>query len=108
MQPTKPNQDCFLISKNLVRDNCHLFAVLDGHGHDGHCCSQFIAEDLPTSIAHMAVNSIRGFNPLTSSFNSLQRGLKRAFLKSDKNLTSEAFDTDYSGTTCVSVYVTPD
>ena len=45
--PKKPNQDSFIVKENLTYDNCHLFSVLDGHGQDGHFCSQFVKEDLP-------------------------------------------------------------
>ena len=46
--PTKPCQDSFFVSENIVVDgvSSHWFAVMDGHGSDGHGCALYVRENL--------------------------------------------------------------
>lgn len=46
--PTKPCQDSFFVSENIVVDgvSSHWFAVMDGHGSDGHGCAMYVRENL--------------------------------------------------------------
>ena len=85
-----------------------MFAVLDGHGIDGHHCSEFIAKDLPMTLEFLAQSGKVDYNFLSDPIDTLRTGISNAFLKSDMNLNFEPFDTDYSGTTCVSAFVCPD
>ena len=42
----KQNQDAYITRENLV-EGIHLFAVCDGHGKNGACCSTKVISKLP-------------------------------------------------------------
>ena len=86
VNPSKPNQDNFLVKENTCQDNVHLFAVMDGHGVDGHHCAQFIAKDLPLTLEFMAQTGRATFNFLSSDVSHVKRGIINSFIKSDMNL----------------------
>lgn len=49
--PSKPNQDAYIISTNLHHQTCcHYFGVCDGHGSLGHKVSAFLKHNLPESF----------------------------------------------------------
>ena len=101
----KKNQDFFIIEKNVNNIlGFNLFAVLDGHGENGHMVSQFASKFL-----------IKKFTNITSEFRdteSIYDFLKKSdyqkiidiFLETDNQIINQkGFDTILSGTTCVLV-----
>ena len=98
----KKNQDFYIIEKNLNNINgFNLFAILDGHGVNGHMASQFASKLL-----------IKKFTNLTKTFydtESIYNFLKKSdfqkiidiFLEIDKQIMEQkSFDISLSGTTC--------
>ncbi|CAK66616.1 unnamed protein product (macronuclear) [Paramecium tetraurelia] len=88
---TKTNQDSF-ISLQSFKDNMSLFGVCDGHGQDGHKCSQFIRDNLPKNI-----DSLLSLNP-----SSIPESISKSFLRTNSQLCNfEEIITTFSGSTTV-------
>ncbi|CAD8132359.1 unnamed protein product [Paramecium octaurelia] len=88
---TKTNQDSF-ISLQSFKDNMSLFGVCDGHGQDGHKCSQFIRDNLPKNI-----DSLMSLNP-----SSISESISKSFLRTNTQLCNfEEIITTFSGSTTV-------
>ena len=101
----KKNQDNYIIEKNLNNIlGFNLFAILDGHGENGHIASQLASKYL-----------IKKFTNITNKFNdteSIYSFLKKPdfqkiidiFLEIDNEIINQKkFDISLSGTTCVLV-----
>jgi len=105
--PNKKNQDSRLIIKdfNDVKD-AYLFAVLDGHGHNGHLVSNYAKKRLPINIEHEILKSI-----IKNEDNKEDRGpldidneiLIESFKKTNEDILLSNIDVTYSGTTLVLV-----
>ncbi|CAD8057885.1 unnamed protein product [Paramecium sonneborni] len=88
---TKINQDSY-ISLQQFKDNMSLFGVCDGHGQDGHKCSQFIRDNLPKNI-----NSL-----LSQNSQSISETISKSFLRTNNLLCNfEEIITSFSGSTTV-------
>lgn len=76
-----------------------LFAILDGHA--GEVVANHSAEHLPGALLYEVL-------PVRDSLQGIQDGLKRGFLRHDKNMQTN-FDVlrDRSGSTCTSVLLSP-
>ena len=101
----KKNQDYYIIEKNINNIlGFNLFAVLDGHGENGHMASQLASKYL-----------IKKFSNITNTCNDIEtlyKLLKKSdyqkiidiFLETDKEIINQKyFDISLSGTTCVLV-----
>jgi len=105
----KPNnQDNFLIESNFARtENQFLFAVMDGHGLNGHDVSAFVKRVLPLQIENLLPMDFHTKleDPLPQEdILKLKQILLRAHSATNSDLThSKAIDISYSGTTSVSV-----
>ena len=110
---TKPNnQDSILICESLFNlDNVSIFAVMDGHGANGHFVSDYVKNAIATHFTNKDTYSneqsptitseliqyklsTKKHHAITSFFNNLNHDLQR----------KAKFDVHFSGTTCVCVF----
>ncbi|CAK56176.1 unnamed protein product (macronuclear) [Paramecium tetraurelia] len=88
---TKTNQDSF-ISLQSFKDNMSLFGVCDGHGQEGHKCSQFIRDNLPKNIS----------SQLSQNPSSIIDSISKSFNRTNTQLcNAEEIITTFSGSTTV-------
>ncbi|CAD8141030.1 unnamed protein product [Paramecium pentaurelia] len=88
---TKTNQDSF-ISLQSFKDTMSLFGICDGHGQDGHKCSQFIRDNLPKNIQSL----------ISQNSSSIQESLSKSFIRTNSQLCNfEEIITTFSGSTTV-------
>ena len=101
----KKNQDNYIIEKNLNNIlGLNLFAVLDGHGENGHMVSQLASKYIVKKI----INSIKNLIDIESIFLHLKASdyqeIINIFLEIDNEIINQKkFDVSLSGTTCVLV-----
>ncbi len=101
----KKNQDNFIIEKNINNIfEFNIFAVLDGHGDNGHIISQLASKYL-----------IKKFTSITKDFNDVEyiynffkksdyQEIINIFLEIDTEIINKSkFDVSLSGSTCVFV-----
>jgi serine/threonine protein phosphatase PrpC len=94
----KTNQDNYIIHSNFGKNpNKHLFAVCDGHGEDGHFVSGLVKESLPIYLL-----SDPHFE------NKPELAFANSFELCHQKLMQCDFDSQYSGSTCVSVLIDGD
>ena len=101
----KKNQDNFIIEKNVNNIfGFNLFAVLDGHGENGHFASQLASK----YIIKKFTNITEKFNDMESIYSFFKekdfQNIIEIFLKIDNEIIDQKkFDITLSGTTCVLV-----
>ena len=101
----KKNQDNYIIEKNLNNIlGFNLFAVLDGHGENGHIVSQLASKYLVKKF----LNSVNNLTDIESIFSFLKNSdyqeIINIFLEIDNEIINQKkFDVSLSGTTCVLV-----
>ena len=101
----KKNQDNYIIEKNLNNIlGFNLFAILDGHGENGHIVSQLASK----YIIKKFTNITKEFNDTESIYNLLKtcdfQNIINIFLEIDNEIIYQnKFDITLSGTTCVLV-----
>ena len=106
---TKVNQDSFLIIKKEYKlDDFNIFAVMDGHGENGHLVSQFV-----TKFFTSFFKKNKKLNCLTTEddiYFRLQKNnfdiIHKAFHHAEKDIVKHDIDANFSGTTCVMVFQT--
>ena len=88
----KTNQDAYFVKENFLKNNdCYFVGVCDGHGEQGHVISNYVINKLPAYIKDLSSGSIT-----------------EAFKKINKEIySSNKMDSNMSGTTVVSVILTP-
>jgi serine/threonine protein phosphatase PrpC len=88
----KTNQDAYFVKENFLKNNeCYFIGVCDGHGEQGHVISNYVINKLPAYIKDLSSGSIT-----------------EAFKKINKEIySSNKMDSNMSGTTVVSVILTP-
>ena len=93
-EPEKPNQDASKSQVGIAHEaGLHWFSVFDGHGPEGHQCSDFATENIP-----------RIFVSEVSGGRDVKTALERAHLTTHHNLlTSTTIDCSQSGTTAVTL-----
>ena len=98
----KKNQDFYIIEKNINNIlGFNLFAILDGHGVNGHMVSQFASK----LILKKFISITNKFNDIESIYNFLKKSdfqkIIDIFLEIDnKIMEQKGFDISLSGTTC--------
>ena len=102
----KTNQDTLLIERNVNGVlNFNIFAVLDGHGEDGHFVSKFVSRFIFNKIKnHPLIKKID--EPQQIYYKLIENGyeiIANIFLDADVQIQKEKFDFHRSGTTCVMV-----
>ncbi len=101
----KKNQDNFIIEKNINNiPEFNIFAVLDGHGDNGHIVSQLASKYLIKKFTSIT----QDFNDVESVYNFLKKSdyqkIINIFLETDTEIiTQTKFDVSLSGSTCVFV-----
>ncbi|GAQ79916.1 Protein phosphatase 2C family protein [Klebsormidium nitens] len=88
----KANQDAYVLAKAEDR-KCLLFGVFDGHGPNGHHASQFIKNNLPSSILKQP-----------DLARDPEEAFRQSFLSVDGNLDTSV-DCNVSGTTAVLAHI---
>ena len=88
----KTNQDAFFIKENFLKNEEYFYVgVCDGHGEFGHVVSNFVINKLPSYIKDLSNESITS-----------------AFKKTNNEIFSNSkLDSSMSGTTVVSLVLTP-
>ena len=88
----KTNQDAYFVKENFLNNKDYLFiGVCDGHGEQGHVVSNYVINKLPSYIKDLSNESII-----------------EAFKKINKEIySSSKMDSNMSGTTVVSIIITP-
>jgi len=100
----KINQDTFFVKKNFpLCDNSMFIGVCDGHGVTGHEVSKYLKENLPESLFNEIMKK-----HLKSGKQPLKKIIEDVFKTTNDELSYELIDTDYSGSTCVSLIYTPE
>ncbi|KAF4657732.1 hypothetical protein FOL47_008317 [Perkinsus chesapeaki] len=98
VNPKKVNQDSYWMVEELSKDpRCAFFGVADGHGVIGHEVSGMISRRLPKVLS----------KELESSNSGNTKALERAFKKVNHEVTNANMDVTLSGSSCVSVLITP-
>ena len=98
----KKNQDFYIIEKNINNIlGFNLFAILDGHGENGHLVSQFASK----MIIKKFISITSKFSDTESIYNFLKKSdfqkIIDIFLEIDKKIMEQkGFDITLSGTTC--------
>ena len=106
---TKVNQDSFLIIKKEYKlDDFNIFAVMDGHGENGHLVSQFVTKFFTSFFKkNKKLNSLSTEDDI---YFRLQKNnydiLHKAFHHAEKDIIKHDIDANFSGTTCVMVLQT--
>ena len=106
---TKVNQDSFLVLQNQYNfKDFNIFAVLDGHGANGHLVSRFVTKYFTSFFKNN-----KKMNQYTSDEDTicyrLKKNeydiLKRAFRHAERDISKNTdIDANFSGTTCVMVF----
>ena len=101
----KKNQDNYIIEKNINNIlEFNIFAVLDGHGDNGHIVSQLASKYLIKKFTNLTKN----FSDVESIYKFLKKSdyqkIINIFLETDTEIiTKTKFDISLSGSTCVFV-----
>ena len=101
----KKNQDNYIIEKNLNNImGFNLFAILDGHGVNGHYASEFASKYIIKKFLEIS----QCFQDTDTLYNELieseHQKIIDIFLETDKQIIEQKrFDISLSGTTCVLV-----
>ena len=101
----KKNQDNYIIEKNINNIfEFNIFAVLDGHGDNGHIVSQLASKYLIKKFTNLT----KDFNDVEAIYNFLKKSdyqkIINIFLETDTEIiTKTKFDVSLSGSTCVFV-----
>ena len=100
----KKNQDFYILEKNINNIlGFNLFAILDGHGVNGHLVSQFASKLLLKKFINIL--NTNKFNDTESIYNFLKKSdfqkIIDIFLETDNQIMEQkGFDISLSGTTC--------
>ena len=101
----KKNQDNFIIEKNINNIfEFNIFAVLDGHGDNGHIISQLASKYLIKKFSSIT----KDFNDVESIYNFFKKSeyqkIINIFLETDAEIINKTkIDVSLSGSTCVLV-----
>lgn len=95
--PDKENQDKYLVEPMFGKTQDQaLFAVLDGHGKDGHDCATFARNHLEKLLEDKLSRA--------ASSHGVKESLKSAHVVANESLhANHQIDDSLSGTTCISV-----
>ena len=106
---TKVNQDSFLVLQNQYDfKDFNIFAVMDGHGVNGHLVSRFVTKYF-TSFFNNNKKMKASNNNEEEIWYRLKKNncdiLKRAFRHAERDISKNTdIDASFSGTTCVMVF----
>ena len=106
---TKVNQDSFLVLQNEYNlKDFNIFAVMDGHGVNGHLVSRFVTKYFTSFFKKNKKMNSSNANE-DQIFYRLKKNdhdvLKRAFRHAERDIEKNSdIDANFSGTTCVMVF----
>ena len=106
---TKVNQDSFLVLQNEYNlKDFNIFAVMDGHGINGHLVSRFVTKYFTSFFKKNKKMNSSNSNK-DQIFYRLKKNdhevLKRAFRHAERDIEKNSdIDANFSGTTCVMVF----
>ena len=106
---TKVNQDSFLVLQNEYNlKDFNIFAVMDGHGINGHLVSRFVTKYFTSFFQKNKKMNSSNSNE-DQIFYRLKKNdhevLKRAFRHAERDIEKNSdIDANFSGTTCVMVF----
>jgi serine/threonine protein phosphatase PrpC len=112
----KINQDSYIHLQGILGLNYHIFAVLDGHGRDGHLISDFVKNFLIQYYSNPEnyyqaekphnelLNATKTFLVEEEIYNKLIENnhefIKNSFYLAEKQLKTTDYEINLSGTTC--------
>ncbi len=101
----KTNQDNFFVFPNFLNTSSIYVGVCDGHGLYGHLVSSYLISTLPQQVnIALQKDSLTINSPLTN----MKETIIKTFKKINNDLiTTSQIDTTFSGSTCVTLLVTP-
>ena len=102
----KINQDYYVIETNINgMKNFNIFCVLDGHGLYGHLISLFVGKYMRSSFINN--DEIKSCSDLEEIYLKLKNNnfsiINEIFVNAEKELYTQEFDSNFSGTTCIIV-----
>ena len=103
----KINQDLYLIQISFLNiEGFNLFGVLDGHGEYGHKVAIFTRDFILLKLTYFFKEN--KYNSLNEIYELLKKDnfaiIKNIYQQTDKELTNQNFNSNFSGTTCVIVF----
>ena len=104
----KINQDTYISLPNVnnIKD-FSIFAVLDGHGSEGHTISKYASQLIIKNIlSHPLIKSVQDLE--TIYFNLKKNNyqiIRQAFISTDHQILNSNIDVQHSGTTCLLVII---
>ena len=104
---TKVNQDSFLVIQNEYNlPDFNIFAVLDGHGENGHLVSRFVTKYLATFFKKN--KKMKVLKSEDEVYCRLKKNefdiIKSVYKHAEKEINKTSIDGKFSGTTCVIVF----
>ena len=104
---TKVNQDSYLVVNNLYKlGDYNIFAVLDGHGMNGHLVSQFASKYL--SHYYRKNKKLNVLESEEEVYNVLKKNnyetIRKSFNKAEHEVSKSDIDANFSGTTCCMLF----
>ena len=121
-QLEKTNQDRLLIYPNILNiPNFSTYAVLDGHGQNGHFIAE-LSKDflysyynnstlyyLPRNTSNLQMKSLHGYITSNDAINKLTLNnfdiLSKSIKQLQQKIKSSEFETEFSGTTLCQVFI---
>ena len=101
----KTNQDNFFVFPNFLNTSSIYVGVCDGHGLYGHLVSSYLISTLPQQV-NIALQ--KDSLTINSPLNNMKETIIKTFKKINNDLiTTSQIDTTFSGSTCVTLLVTP-
>jgi serine/threonine protein phosphatase PrpC len=110
LEVRKENQDAFCAFSPFASSPNQIFlGVFDGHGAAGRAIAQFVRDEVPRHVQHLATSSEHikaspGSEPLTADVHkAIMHALKSSFSRAERRLTESDAQIDhvFSGTTAV-------
>ena len=103
----KINQDNFFINHNFHSSKNTLIGVCDGHGTFGHEVSLYLTTILPQKILSSLNISIKNIEIEKIPFSQIKNIFIQTFKQINTQLTLSSIDTKFSGSTCITLLITP-
>lgn len=107
VETKKNNQDIAIIYPNFngINDN-YFFSVCDGHGVLGHEVSRYLKSTLPVNLESELKK--KKLNVFSGEQKLVYKVVEDMFNFTNNNLNATSIETEFSGSTCVSMFFSPD
>ena len=103
------NQDSAVLLNNIFNLDYCIYAIMDGHGFNGHFVSQLVKKNIEEYFTKKE-NYCKSSETITIDLikhnlkNKNYQMIKNFYKKCQNDLIDSSFDTHFSGTTCVIVF----